>query len=65
MFPGGAGITDPISREAKWERMPASNRTTEYYLKPGESRVTARAAAGWARGSRLAKVAGVRQAMSE
>ena len=21
VFPGGAGITDPISREAKWERM--------------------------------------------
>ena len=21
VFPGGAGITDPISRQAKWERM--------------------------------------------
>ena len=21
VFPGGAGITDPISRKAKWERM--------------------------------------------
>ena len=49
VFPGGAGITDPISREAKWGGMhgeQSDNRIVP--VKSGESRVTAVAADVWA-----------------
>ena len=49
VFPGGTGITDPISREAKWERMHGEqsdqpNSTSS----PAKAGWTARAAAGCA-----------------
>ncbi len=57
-FPGGTGITAPISREAKWERMrveQSDNRIVpQARRKPGD-----RASGGRVgRGSRLAEVAG-------
>ena len=64
-FPGGTGITAPISREAKWERMrveQSDNRIVpQARRKPGD-----RASGGRVgRGSRLAEVAGARRGMRE
>ena len=58
VFPCGSGITDPISREAKWERMHGEQSDNRIVLqarrKPGD-----RASGGRVgRGSRLAKLAG-------
>ena len=65
VFPGGTGITDPISREAKWERMHGEQSDNRIVLqarrKPGD-----RASGGRVcRGSRLAEVVGARRGMSE
>ena len=61
VFPGGTGITAPISREAKWERMrveQSDNRIVpQARRKPGD-----RASGGRVgRGSRLAEVVGERR----
>ena len=65
VFPGGTEITDPISREAKWERMRGEQSDNRIVLqarrKPGD-----RASGGRVcRGSRLAEVVGARRGMSE
>ena len=41
VFSGGTGISDPISRETKWEVMRGESSDSRMYLKPGESQVTA------------------------
>ena len=65
VFPGGIGITDPISREAKWGRThgeQSDNRIVpQARRKPGD-----RAGGGRVgRGSRLAEVVGERRRGSE
>ena len=64
-FPAGTGITDPISRKAKWERTrgeQSDNRIVpQARRKPGD-----RASGGRVgRGSRLAEVVGEGQRRSE
>ena len=39
-FPGGSGISDPISERRSGKRCRMSSRTTAYYFKCGESHVT-------------------------
>ena len=65
VFPVGTGITAPISREAKWERMHGEQSDNRIVLqvrrKPGD-----RASGGRVgRGSRLAEVVGARRGRSE
>ena len=61
MFPGGTGITDPISRMAKWEGMrgeQSDNRIVpQAWRKPGDCASGGRVG----RGSRLAEVVGERR----
>jgi hypothetical protein len=64
-FPGGTGISDPISREMKWEAMPGESSDSrivpQAWRKPGD-----RASGGRVgRGRRLAEVVGTRQRASE
>jgi hypothetical protein len=48
VFSGGTGISDPISRETKWEVKRGELSDSRIVpQKPGERRVTAQAAAGW------------------
>ena len=65
VFPDGTGITDPISREAKWERMhgeQSDNRIVpQARRKPGDREGGGRVG----RGSRLAEVVGERRRGSE
>ena len=64
-FPAGAGITDPISREVKWERTrgeQSDNRIVpQAGRKPGDRGSGGRVD----RGSRLAKVVGEKQGRRE
>ena len=64
-FPGGTGITAPISRETKWERKHGEQSDNRIVLqarrKPGDRARGGRVG----RGSRLAEVVGARQGRSE
>ena len=64
-FPGGTGITDPISRETKWERMRGEQSDSRIVLQ-ARRKPRDRASGGRVgRGSRLARVVGARRRASE
>ena len=55
-FPGGTGISEPISEKRNGERCSMSSRTTEQYCKPYESGVTAISGSGVRWGSQSARL---------
>jgi len=65
VFPGGTGISDPISREAKWEAKRGESSDSrivpQSWRKPGDRVSDGRVG----RGRRLTKVVGTRQRASE
>jgi hypothetical protein len=65
VFPGGTGISDPISREAKWEVM--HGESSDSRIVPEACRKAGERASGggvsW--GRRLAEVVGRSDAVSE
>ena len=64
-FPGGAGITDPISREAKWERMRSESSDSRIVLEACRKMGDRASGSGVSWGSRLAEVVGTSDEASE
>ena len=58
VFPSGSGITDPISREAKWERMHGEQSDNRIVLQARRKSGDRASGGRVGRGSRLAKLAG-------
>jgi len=64
-FPGGTGITDPISRETKWGRMRGEQSDNRIVLQVRRKPCDRESGGRVGRGSRLAKVVGERRRRSE
>ena len=65
VFPGGTGITAPISRETKWERKHGEQSDNRIVLQAWRKSGDRASGGRVGRGSRLAEVVGARQGRSE